>query len=355
LDVNIIVEKGSHWVEFKVMDNGIGMSADQMARLFEDFSQVGPTARRYGGTGLGLAITRRLCHMMGGDVSVLSELGSGSAFRVVLPASTQALPGLLQAGRSSEGQTPPNRTVLVIDDDATARELIADYLRAAGFAVVTAAGGREGLSLAKETHPIAITLDVLMPDMDGWDVLRALRSEPDLAMIPVVMASVVDDDRKGLALGAIGFLNKPVDRNRLVALLQPYKTGFVNRILLVEDDPTHRALIRSWLDPKEWTVSEAENGRVALEHLNQSVPDIILLDLVMPEMDGFELVTALQERETWRSIPVVVITARDITANERKLLSGTDGILLKGSFEPDRLVRTVRQLVDESASRTKEG
>ena len=238
--------------------------------------------------------------------------------------------------------------MLVIDDDLTARELIANHLRGAGFSVVTAAGGREGLKRAEELHPIAITLDVLMPDIDGWTVLAALRGNPALADIPVVMATITDDQQhKGMTLGAAGYLTKPIDRDRLIALLQPYQAR-VRRtcVLLVEDDPTQRERIRSWLEPQQWQISEAENGRVALDRLADEVPDIILLDLMMPEMDGFQLITALQERPAWRGIPVIVITSLDLTAADRaRLNSGVEGILLKDSFDPAQLVAIVRGYV----------
>jgi CheY-like chemotaxis protein len=235
---------------------------------------------------------------------------------------------------------------LVIDDDLTARELIANHLRNAGFTVVTAAGGREGLKRAEQLHPIAITLDVLMPDIDGWTVLAALRGNPALADIPVVMATVTDDpEHKGMTLGAAGFLTKPIDRDRLIALLQPYQMRERRtRVLLVEDDQTQRERIRSWLESQQWQISEAENGRVALDRLAADVPDIILLDLMMPEMDGFQLITALQERQAWREIPVIVITSLDLTAADRASLNfGVKGILLKDTFDPAQLVATVRR------------
>jgi CheY-like chemotaxis protein len=237
---------------------------------------------------------------------------------------------------------------LVIDDDLTARELIATHLRDEGFSVVTAAGGREGLKRAEELHPIAITLDVLMPDIDGWTVLAALRGNPKLADIPVVMATITDDQQhKGMTLGAAGYLTKPVDRDRLIALLQPYQVNARRtRVLLVEDDPTQRERVRSWLEPQQWQISEAENGRVALDRLAIELPDIILLDLMMPEMDGFQLITALQERPAWRGIPVIVITSLDLTAADRaRLNSGVEQVLLKDSFDPAQLVAIVRGYV----------
>jgi adenylate cyclase len=345
LGVTPVSIEGREWVDFAIADTGIGMTPEQVSKLFEEFVQADQTtARNYGGTGLGLAITRKLCRMMGGDTLVTSEIGKGSTFIARLPTGPAAAAGDQPASALDE-PLPSGECVLVIDDDLTARELIANHLRGAGFSVVTAAGGREGLKRAEELHPIAITLDVLMPDIDGWTVLAALRGNPELADIPVVMATITDDQQhKGMTLGAAGYLTKPIDRDRLVALLQPYQTPERRTgVLLVEDDPTQRERIRSWLEPQQWQISEAENGRVALDRLADDVPDIILLDLMMPEMDGFQLITALQERPAWRGIPVIVITSLDLTAADRaRLNSGVEGILVKDTFDPAQLVATVR-------------
>jgi adenylate cyclase len=340
---------GGRWFEFAVADTGIGMTPEQLNKLFEEFMQANQsTARRYGGTGLGLAITRRLCRIMGGDVLVTSEIGKGSTFVVRLPAGTLATADTgVRPSSDRKNALPAGDCVLVIDDDPTARELIANQLQEAGFSVVTAAGGREGLKRAEEIRPIAITLDVLMPDIDGWTVLAALRGNPELADIPVVMATIVDQQRKGMTLGAAGYLTKPIDRDRLNALLRPYQAMWRDtRVLLVEDDSIQRERIRSWLEPQRWRISEAGNGRMALDRLMDEVPDIILLDLMMPEMDGFQVITALQNHPKWREIPVIVITALDLSAADRaRLNSGVEGILVKDSFNPGHLVETVRRII----------
>ena len=343
---------GRQWVDFAVADTGIGLTPEQMGKLFEDFAQADQTtARQYGGTGLGLAITRRLCRMMGGEVTVTSESGKGSTFTVRLPAGSATAAAVSDPqARGPEEPVPVGDCVLVIDDDPTARELIANYLREGGFSVVTAAGGREGLKRAEELHPIAITLDVLMPDLDGWTVLAALRGNPKLSNIPVIMATITDPDRKGMTLGAAGYLTKPIDRDRLIALLRPFQTRVRRtRVLVVEDDSMQRERICSWLEPEHWLASQAENGRVALDRLAEEPPDIILLDLMMPEMDGFQFITALQARPAWRNIPVIVITALDLTAADRaRLNSGVEAILSKDSFDPAQLVEIVRRLVAET-------
>ncbi len=337
------VADGRNWVEFAVADTGIGMTAEQQAKLFEEFTQAdSSTARRYGGTGLGLAITRKLARMMGGDVTVQSEPGKGSIFSVRLPAGADT------AARSATNgsRAPSGECVLVVDDDATARELIAEHLKAEGFSVVTAAGGLEGLKLAKELRPIAITLDVMMPDLDGWSVLAALRQDPELAEIPVIMITILDEHRRGVALGAAGYLTKPIDRERLSRMVSRFRAPARQaRVLLVEDDGTQRERLHGWLAGEQWIVQEAANGRDALALLKDSKPDVILLDLMMPEMDGFAVVAALQKEPRWRDIPVIVITARDLDAQDRERLnSGVQSVLVKETFRPADLVERIRRL-----------
>ncbi len=339
-----LVNEGN-WIEFAVSDTGIGMTPEQQAKLFEEFTQAdSSTARQYGGTGLGLAITRKLARMMGGDVTLTSEAGRGSTFTVRLPASTD-VPA--EAPISSDrGSSIRADCVLVIVDDATARELIADHLKAGGFSVVTAAGGVEGIKLAKELQPTAITLDVMMPDLDGWSVLAALRQNPELADIPVIMVSIVDDKRRGIALGAAGYLTKPIDRERLHKLVRRFQSPRrATRVLMVEDDASQRQRMLGWLERPQWIVREAANGREALVLLREEKPDVILLDLMMPEMDGFEVVAALQGDKDWRDIPVIVITSLDLNAKDRERLnSGVQSVLVKEKFRPEDLVERIRQL-----------
>ncbi|MFL5067047.1 MAG: response regulator [Xanthobacteraceae bacterium] len=336
---------GRHWVELAVADTGIGMTTEQQAKLFEEFSQAdSSTARRYGGTGLGLAITRKLARMMGGDVTVASEAGKGSTFTVRLPGPTEPAAGRLKPGE--DGASRRSDCILVIDDDPTARELISHHLEAEGFAVVTAAGGLEGLKRARELKPTAITLDVMMPDLDGWSVLAALRQDAQLAEIPVIMVTIVDEQRRGMALGAAGYLTKPIDRERLNTLVQRFHSpSRRTRILVVEDDDVQRERARSWLEAQQWIVKEAANGHEALQCLEKEKPDLILLDLMMPEMDGFQLVATLQKESQWRDIPVIVVTAMDLSfADRARLNSAIETVLVKDTFQPAELVDRIRTL-----------
>jgi CheY-like chemotaxis protein len=236
--------------------------------------------------------------------------------------------------------------VLVVDDDATARELIAEHLKAEGLPVVTAASGLEGLKLAKHLRPIAITLDVMMPDLDGWSVLAALRQDTELADIPVIMVTILDEQRRAASLGAAGYLTKPIDRDRLRRIMGRFRTSArTTRVLLVEDDADQRERLRAWLEGQHWLVQEAANGREALACLQADRPDVILLDLMMPEMDGFAVVAALQKEPRWRDVPVIVITARDLDAQDRaRLNSGVQSVLVKEAFRPAELVERIRQL-----------
>jgi signal transduction histidine kinase/CheY-like chemotaxis protein len=360
---------GRDWIVFRVTDTGIGLSPEQIGKLFQDFTQAdASTTRKFGGTGLGLALTRRFCQMMGGDVTVQSAPGEGSVFTIKLPAVvSEAKPEAVTearppeavvappddgSGESTEPLPPSASCVLVIDDDPTQRDLIRRFLTREGFCVRTAASGEAGLRLARQLRPVAITLDVMMPGMDGWSVLLALKSDPDLCDTPVIMLTMVDDPERGFTLGAADYATKPVNRARLAQMLKKYTcTHPPCPVLLVEDDPATRAIMRAILEKEGWTVSEAENGRVALECMQRERPSLILLDLMMPEMDGFEFSTEVRRRPEWRLIPIVVLTAHDLSAEERRRLNGhVEKILLKTGDSHEALLLQLRGLLDDCAA-----
>jgi len=346
------VMDGQDWIEFSVNDTGIGMTPEQLTRLFEVFSQAdAATTRKYGGTGLGLALSRRLCRMMDGDVTVDSEVGRGSTFTIRLPAVVaEAVEEPAAPAPAADRVIPGVGTVLVIDDEAAVRDLMQRFLTKEGFRVVTAAGGEEGLRRARELRPDAITLDVMMPGMDGWAVLSALKADPDVADVPVIMLTIVDDRNLGYALGASDYLTKPIERDRLVTVLKQHRRD--RPVLVVDDDAGLRQLLRRMLEPEGYAVVEAENGRVALERLRDVSPSVVLLDLMMPEMDGFEFVAELRRHEAWRAIPVVVITARDLSLDDHERLNGyVQKILQKGEHGRDQLLAEVRELVATSVAR----
>jgi CheY-like chemotaxis protein len=355
LDAARQVVDGGAWVIFRVSDTGIGMSPEQMDRLFQAFSQADvSTTRRYGGTGLGLAITKHFCQMMGGDIAVESELGEGSIFTIRLPVDV-AEPQAEQGGLADTPFEPPPEgagTVLVVDDEPSACDLVQRILSKEGFRIETAFDGEEGLRLARKLHPDAITLDVLMPGMDGWTMLTTLKTDPDLADIPVIMLTIVDDKSKGYALGASEYMVKPINRERLVAILDKVRRpSRPFHVLVVEDEAMTREMLRRILEKEGWTVVEAENGQEALEIVAQAAPGLIVLDLMMPGMDGFQFVAELRRNDAWRAIPVVVVTAKDLTAEDRLRLNGyVEKILQKQALSLDTLRIEVRDLLLASVS-----
>ncbi|HEX8830303.1 MAG TPA: response regulator, partial [Longimicrobium sp.] len=347
---------GREWVVFQVTDTGIGMSAEQIVKLFQDFTQAdASTTRRFGGTGLGLALTRRFCQMMGGDVTVRSVAGEGSVFTIKLPAVMRAtdpepVPVVATPGEGrGVGDLLPHDAscVLVIDDDPVQRDLMQRFLGREGFRVLVAEGGEEGLRLAREMQPVAITLDVMMPGMDGWTVLAALKADPSVRSIPVVMLTMVDDPNRGFTLGAAEFATKPVNRGRLSRLLRKYSSAdFPGGVLVVDHDDAARALLRTMLEAEGWLVREAENGRVALERMEEELPRLILLDLMMPEMDGFEFTEQVRLHPELRSVPIVVVTSHDLSREERQRLNGyVETIVQKAGDAPDALLHRVRELL----------
>jgi PAS domain S-box-containing protein len=343
--ITLDVARGGDDVVFQVRDTGIGMTPEQLGRLFEAFTQAeASTAAKYGGTGLGLAISRRFCQLMGGDVAVDSTAGAGSTFTVRLPAS-----GPAPASDAGDGTRPRGAggTVLVIDDDAAARDLVSRFLAKQGLAVEVAVDGRAGLQAARDRRPDVITLDVVMPGLDGWSVLTALKSDPATADIPVVMLSMVDERNLGIALGAAEYLTKPIERDQLLRVLRRYgRPGAARRVLVVEDDALTRTTLGRAMQGEGWDVALAEHGRAALARLAERVPDLILLDLMMPEMNGFEFLEALRGHNAWRSVPVVVITAKELTdAERRRLNGGVQRVVAKGSRGFEVLAAAVREHV----------
>lgn len=351
------------WVTFRVKDSGIGMTAEQLGKLFHAFTQAdASTTRKYGGTGLGLTITRSFCELMGGDIQVESELGKGTTFTVRLPRvmaeleqPVAASPGKTATQRAldgglSSGDVAGGGTVLIIDDDPVARELLERYLSKDGFTVRAASSGQEGLALAKILKPDAITLDVMMPSMDGWAVLTALKADPDLADIPIIMLTMVAEKNLGYSLGASDYMVKPIDRSRLTAMMARYHKHGPScppcRILLVEDDAPTRDMSRRTLEKSGLTVIEAENGQAALEKLEHEIPCVIMLDLMMPVMDGFQFAAELHKKEEWRTIPVIVVTAKDITDEDQLRLNGyVEKIMQKGAHSHESLLSEVGRFV----------
>ena len=345
---------GSTSLVFRVTDTGIGMSPEQQAKLFERFTQAdASTTRRFGGTGLGLAITRAFATMLGGQIDVASREGEGTTFTIRIPAqyretATEAREEAPDGSPAQPAATPKTGDrVLIIDDDPATRDLLTRFLEKEGFRVASAADGREGLGLARSLRPRVILLDVTMPRMDGWSVLRALRADPDLGATPVIMVTVLDEQSLAFSLGATDYLHKPIEWGHLKEAMERFKAGASDGpVLVVDDDADVRERMTAMLTREGWRVASAEHGRAGLEAVAVKKPCLILLDLMMPEMDGFGFLRALRAKPEWRDIPVVVLTAKDVTADDRRRLAGqADRVLQKGQLSLSDLSDALRSLV----------
>ena len=338
-------EPGS-MVEFAVSDQGIGLTDAQMAKIFDPFTQAdSSTSKNFGGTGLGLSISKEFCRMMGGDLVVESTFGEGSTFTmsVLRDADDLAAPEEHERSEVLVAQDAP--VVLVIDDDPHVRELLQRNFATAGLRTIKAKDGEDGLRMARAHKPNVITLDVMMPKFDGWSVLQELKSDAETAVIPVVMVSIIDNKQLGFSLGAAEYMTKPVERKKLVGVVQSLiGSGEDAAVLVVEDDEATRSVLRRTLVGQGFTVQEAENGKVALEKLKTFVPSLLLLDLMMPEMDGFEFAEELRKNDEWSDIPIIVLSAKTLTEDDRARLEGwAKAYYPKGSESLDQVVAEVRR------------
>ncbi|MCU6795483.1 response regulator [Paenibacillus sp. WQ 127069] len=340
---------------FRIKDSGIGMTPEQVEKLFQPFTQAdSSTTRKYGGTGLGLAISQSFCNIMGGEISVESELGSGSTFTCWLPVSPagQEIEEPSVAYREKEEEAS-QVSILLIDDEPFNQQLMRRYLDKEGWTMAFAESGQEGLRLTKKLRPKVICLDILMPSMDGWSVLSALKSDPELQDIPVVIWSMTNDKHLGYTLGASEFLTKPVQRERLIDVMDKYVSNrALQSVLVIEDDATTSELMTKLLHKEGYAVTQAGNGRIALDCIAREIPTLILLDLMMPEMDGFQFVAELRKQDAWSEIPIVVLTAKTITAEDRLKLNGyVKSVIQKGSFNHKSLLAEIRQFITTTANK----
>ena len=351
-------DDGRDRIVMAVADTGIGMTPEQLSKLFQEFAQAdSSTTRKYGGTGLGLAISRRFCQMMGGDITAESELGYGSTFTLELPAVVGAAeavaPAPIAAIHPRTGAGPAERPlILVIDDDQTVRDVVGRFLEREGFRVAQAEGGREGLRLIRELHPLAVTLDVMMPDLDGWTVLAAIKGDPQLAETPVILMTILDEKNRGYALGATDYLVKPVNREKLVEVLRNLTVAETGCVLIVDDDDVDRRQLRTAVESLGWSIIEADDGRMALQQLDRNRPDVIILDLMMPNVDGFEFLETIRHDPERRQIPVVIVTGRDLTAEDRNRLNGGVERIIQKTNRDDML-REVRSVLASCVERSR--
>jgi CheY-like chemotaxis protein len=390
LSASRLHDNGDESIVFEVADTGRGMTPQEQAKLFTPFTKLAARQGNRTGTGLGLVISKGFCEMMHGQITLQSEYGKGSTFTVCLPANTaaqggdkaesgteamharpkgatrhiatnpaqaaEAAAGLAKGLRAAHGDdiaapltADAARTVLVIDDDAAVREVMTRYLEGRGFQVVTAVNGLEGLEKAERLLPAVITLDAVMPGLDGWGVLAALKVNRQTKDIPVIMVTITDDVQRSYSLGAAEFLTKPVDWALLSDVLARY-TGNKRdgSILIVDDESEAREILRRNLERDGWKVLEAAHGAAALELLATEQPAAILLDLMMPVMDGFEFLAQYCQLAEWLSIPVIVVTAKDPTPDELARLDGVVvRVLRKGQFTQDELLKEIHRRVDQ--------
>ncbi len=360
LSVNQYLKDTETWLQMKVTDSGIGMTEEQMKKLFQPFTQAdASTTRKYGGTGLGLTITQRFCQMMGGEIKVESEISKGSSFIIELPItvkdkkeSPSIQPLISSSSQDIASILVEKGTILVVDDDPMIHQLIEKFFVHKGFKVIATIDPEKTIELARTEQPDAIILDVIMPSVDGWTVLSRLKADPDLASIPVIMLSFTDASNLGYALGASEYLVKPVNSESLKNILDKFILGSKSEqsyVLIVDDDPINRSVLRRHLEKGNLCIQEAQDGFTALQIIEQSAPSLIILDLMMPGMDGFEVLERLRHHPEWRTIPVIVITAKDITIADRQRLNGyVEDILQKGSYNHQTLLTEVHSLLNQA-------
>lgn len=342
------------WLLLSVIDTGIGIPDDKIEHVFAEFSQADETTtKNYGGTGLGLPLSRKFCDMMGGDLTATSVVGEGSIFTLSAPLNVKETETEKEQPLSNDTkQTVSNLTgkqVLVIDDDSNSRDILKRTLEDDGYRVTIAESGEQGLQLAKQIKPDLITLDIMMPDIDGWSVLKVLKEDSECEHIPVVMVSIVADKDAGFTLGAVDSLSKPVDRHALLRVAHKYAKSECTslRALVVDDEKINRDLIKRYLGEDNWQIDEAENGRVALSKLAENVPDIILLDLMMPEMDGFDFAEEVRKNDKYHNIPIIVVTAKTLNQSDRARLAGSvEQIVQKGSIRRADLLADIAAILN---------
>ena len=337
-------------IEISVTDTGIGISESDLKSIFREFHQVdfGP-GRKHEGTGLGLALTKRFALLHGGDVRAASRLNKGSVFTLSLPVRAGVPPATETMAAAAKNGSGP--IVLVVEDDPAAAELLTRQLSAAGYRTEVARTGNEALARARELQPAAITLDIILPEVDGWEIMTRLKSDATTSGIPIVVVSVVDNPELGLALGAIDYFVKPVDTGALIKRLNRF--DFMRhsgknevRVLVVDDDAANRIWLTQALEPAGFTVFEASGGREAIELAKANQPDCVLLDLMMPEVTGFDVVEELRADERTRETPIMVVTAMTLTDADKRLLNGrVSQILTRGNVATTDIVGLLKRVI----------
>ncbi|HEX6289157.1 MAG TPA: response regulator [Herpetosiphonaceae bacterium] len=347
------------WITIEVQDTGIGIAPEDQATVWEEFRQIdGSLARQYEGTGLGLAIVRRLVQLMGGEIELSSAVGQGSTFRFSLPTHLTQQPAAAQPPAVAQSERPrvaeeryrssDKPLVLVVDDDVEVVYILEKYLRDDGYQIESAQNGEEAITKARQLHPFAMTLDVMLPGRDGWEVIQELKSDPQTSDIQIIMLSMLDNRQLGYSLGATDYLVKPVSRNDLLRRLGQLRDGQALRnVVVVDDDPIESRVLATALRDEGLNVTTFTGGPPALEWLAENTPDLITLDLMMPGMDGFEVLDAIRRQEHLKHVPVLVITAKDIFPEDRERLNGRiAAIIQKGPRQREELLLEVRETLN---------
>ena len=348
-------------LKIAVSDTGIGISSDALEYIFDEFRQAdGSSTRKHGGTGLGLSITKKLTHLLGGTVDVRSIEGEGSTFTVTLPLTMRDEEAPAEALRPDEEtrasvEMKGKKVLLAIDDDPNMLILLKQNLEDEEYYVVGALNADEGIRKAKEIHPFAIMLDILMPQKDGWGVLSDLKADPATRDIPIIVLSIIDNKELGFSLGAFDYLVKPFEKEAIMAALLRIPGVPDKRVLVVDDDPDAVDLLTQILQDEGYQVKGAYSGEEALRVLNATSQDIILLDLLMPEMDGFEVIQRVKANPRWRDIPIIVVTAKDLTDSDWGILHrSVDRIIQKSGLAREGLMKEVQSLLREHDASRKE-
>ena len=339
-------------VSIAVEDTGSGIPAGSLELIFEEFRQVdGSNTRKHGGTGLGLAISRKLARMLGGDLTVRSEAGNGATFTVTLPtvyklAGKNEVYAGTEAPPTSDGPLNANNLIVCVDDDPEVLVLLKSHLEGEGFEFVGVTDSTRALGTVKEMKPILVTLDIMMPEKDGWQVLHELKADPEVKDIPVIIHSIVDNKALALNLGAESYVVKPVEADKIVSIVRATTRTDGGDILVVDDNEDFTNFIRNILQRSKFNISTARNGVEAIEFLRRKIPSLVFLDLLMPEMDGFKVVEKMREDESLKDVPVVVLTAMEITQEERGMLnSHIKNIVRKEGLTREMILREVNKFI----------
>jgi signal transduction histidine kinase/CheY-like chemotaxis protein len=345
--VTITARRLAHTMEIAVADTGIGISEADRGRIFHEFQQLEAGAGQREGTGLGLALTRRFAVLHGGDVRLGSEAGKGSVFTLSLP---------LPAVESKPRSDPERPLILVVEDNPIAARLVTHIVERGGFRTEVATTGNEAIAKARELHPIAITLDILLPEIDGWEVLSRLKDDDATRQIPVVVLSLVDNPELGIALGALDYFVKPVRANDLLERLRslnirPASGRAAIHVLVVDDERTNRDLLVNVLEPAGFTVTAASGGKEGIHLAKTGRPDLVLLDLMMPEVTGFDVVDALRADAVTQEIPIMVLTAKDLTEADKQQLNGhVSAVLSRRSTGTADLLGQLKHVIESGTA-----